>query len=63
MTQSIHIKDTVFSLETPQVMGILNVTPDSFSDGGKYTSLEAALLQAEKMKSEGQDTLAIEGNS
>ena len=63
MTQSIHIKDTVFSLETPQVMGILNVTPDSFSDGGKYNSLEAALLQAKKMQSEGADILDIGGYS
>lgn len=63
MTKSIHIKDTVFSLETPRVMGILNVTPDSFSDGGKYNSLEAALLQAEKMLSEGADILDIGGYS
>ena len=63
MKQSIHIKDTVFSLETPRVMGILNVTPDSFSDGGKYNSLEAALLQAEKMLNEGADILDIGGYS
>lgn len=63
MTKSIHIKDTVFSLETPRVMGILNVTPDSFSDGGKYNSLEAALLQAEKMLIEGADILDIGGYS
>jgi len=63
MKQSIHIKDTVFSLETPRVMGILNVTPDSFSDGGKYDSLDKAVIQAEKMQSEGADILDIGGYS
>ena len=45
------------------IMGILNVTPDSFSDGGKYTSIDAACIRAEKMISEGADILDIGGES
>lgn len=45
------------------VMGILNVTPDSFSDGGKYLSLDSALKHAEKMIAEGADILDIGGES
>ncbi|MBC7796445.1 MAG: dihydropteroate synthase [Pyrinomonadaceae bacterium] len=44
-------------------MGILNVTPDSFSDGGKFNSIDAALEQAEKMIIEGADILDIGGES
>jgi len=45
------------------VMGILNVTPDSFSDGGKYDELDAALFAAEKMVSEGADIIDVGGES
>lgn len=45
------------------VMGILNVTPDSFSDGGSYIGLEAAVAQAERMVEEGADILDIGGES
>ena len=45
------------------VMGILNVTPDSFSDGGKFNSLDAALRHAEEMVGEGADILDIGGES
>ncbi|MFD2209296.1 dihydropteroate synthase [Virgibacillus halophilus] len=45
------------------VMGILNVTPDSFSDGGSYTTLDKAVHQAEKMVSEGADIIDIGGES
>jgi dihydropteroate synthase len=45
------------------VMGILNVTPDSFSDGGKFDRLEAALAQAAQMKVDGADILDIGGES
>ncbi len=44
-------------------MGILNVTPDSFSDGGKYTKIEAALVQAKKMLEDGADIIDIGGES
>ncbi|MDO5337820.1 MAG: dihydropteroate synthase [Eubacteriales bacterium] len=45
------------------IMGILNVTPDSFSDGGKYNRLDAALYHAEKMIQEGADIVDIGGES
>ncbi len=45
------------------IMGILNVTPDSFSDGGRYESLQAALRHAEKMVSEGVDIIDVGGES
>lgn len=45
------------------VMGILNVTPDSFSDGGKFNSLEHAVQQAQKMVADGADWLDIGGES
>lgn len=49
--------------ERTYVMGILNVTPDSFSDGGKYNNLDSALRQAEKMVDEGADILDVGGES
>ena len=45
------------------IMGILNVTPDSFSDGGRYTGLDAALFHAEQMLKEGADLLDVGGES
>ena len=45
------------------IMGILNVTPDSFSDGGKFHTMDAALAQAEKMVAGGADILDIGGES
>ena len=45
------------------VMGILNVTPDSFSDGGKYTQMDAALFHAEQMVREGADVIDVGGES
>lgn len=49
--------------DRPVVMGILNVTPDSFSDGGRYNSVQAALSQALKMVEEGADIIDIGGES
>ena len=43
------------------IMGILNVTPDSFSDGGKYTNIETAVKQAQKLIKDGADTSIQEG--
>lgn len=45
------------------IMGILNLTPDSFSDGGKYNQIEAALQHAKEMIEEGADILDIGGES
>ncbi|WP_342052109.1 MULTISPECIES: dihydropteroate synthase [unclassified Cupriavidus] len=47
----------------PLVMGILNVTPDSFSDGGRHASRDAALRHAEQMIAEGVDIIDIGGES
>jgi len=47
----------------PQVMGIVNVTPDSFSDGGKYTSVDLAVEHALQLIAEGADILDIGGES
>ena len=51
------------SLEKKIVMGIINVTPDSFSDGGKFFSIDDALRQAEKLVTEGADILDVGGES
>lgn len=48
---------------SPQIWGILNVTPDSFSDGGKFVHVEAALDQAHKMVAAGADVIDIGGES
>jgi dihydropteroate synthase len=53
----------VIDLSSPQVMGILNVTPDSFSDGGAYTQLDRALARAEQMVSAGAAIIDIGGES
>ena len=50
-------------LTSPIVMGILNVTPDSFSDGGRYTSLDAAMRRVGEMIEEGTDIIDIGGES
>ncbi len=50
-------------LEKPVILGILNITPDSFSDGGKFNSIDTALAQAEKMLEEGADLLDLGGES
>lgn len=49
--------------ENTYIMGILNVTPDSFSDGGKYNNIDAALKRVEQMLAEGMDILDIGGES
>ena len=50
-------------LTRPVVMGILNVTPDSFSDGGRYAALEAALERAREMEAEGAAIIDVGGQS
>jgi len=51
------------SLEKPRIMGIVNVTPDSFSDGGDYATVEAAISHGLKLVEEGADILDIGGES
>ena len=53
----------LLDLSTPQVMGILNVTPDSFSDGGQYRDLDVAFRQAQKMVADGATIIDIGGES
>ncbi len=50
-------------LDKPVVMGILNVTPDSFSDGGRFVSTDEALKQCEKMIAEGASIIDVGGES
>lgn len=52
-----------FALDRPLVMGIVNITPDSFSDGGRFLAHERALAHAEKLIAEGADILDIGGES
>jgi dihydropteroate synthase len=52
-----------YDLKRPLVMGILNITPDSFSDGGMYLDSNAALKRADKMIEEGVDIIDIGGES
>lgn len=49
--------------ERTHIMGILNVTPDSFSDGGKYTTIEKAVEQAVLMEQHGADMIDVGGES
>jgi dihydropteroate synthase len=48
---------------SPSVMGIVNVTPDSFSDGGKFLDADAAVAHALKLVAEGAEILDIGGES
>ena len=50
-------------LSRPLIMGVLNRTPDSFSDGGAYTDFDAALAHARAMLDEGADILDVGGES
>ncbi len=52
-----------FAFDRPLLMGVVNVTPDSFSDGGKYGSLDSALAHARALIEEGADILDIGGES
>ncbi|HMV59748.1 MAG TPA: dihydropteroate synthase, partial [Agitococcus sp.] len=63
MKQKLICGDKVLDLSSPVVMGVLNVTPDSFSDGGKFFTLNDALRQAELLISEGAAILDIGAES
>ena len=62
-TNSLHPLTLLLQTGRPLVMGILNVTPDSFSDGGQFQAPEAALAQAERMAAAGADMLDVGGES
>ncbi|MCE0493331.1 dihydropteroate synthase [Vibrio salinus] len=59
----IRYKDKVLDLTEPQIMGILNTTPDSFSDGGKYTVVRSAIEHAQEMIRDGATIIDIGGES
>ena len=59
----LQLNKHVFDLKRPLLMGILNITPDSFSDGGKYLTLNEALKHAHEMIEEGVDIIDIGGES
>ncbi len=58
-TYSINCNGRLVQLDTPKIMGILNLTPDSFSDGGKFNDEKLALEHAEKLLKEGAEILDI----
>ena len=60
---TINCNGKLLNLENPVVMGILNLTPDSFSDGGKFNNMDSALKQTEKMLNDGATIIDIGGQS
>jgi dihydropteroate synthase len=56
---NLNIKGELYAIDEPKIMGILNLTPDSFYDGGHYTSTKDFLTQTEKMLSEGADIIDL----
>ncbi len=56
---TINCLGKLIDLSSPKVMGILNITPNSFFDGGKYTDEKSILIQVEKMLTEGADFIDI----
>ncbi|MGG7550502.1 dihydropteroate synthase [Chryseobacterium arthrosphaerae] len=58
-TYSINCNGRLVQLDTPKIMGILNLTPDSFSDGGKFNNENAALKQTEKLLKDGAEIIDI----
>ena len=59
----LRLGEKILTLGQSRVMGILNVTPDSFSDGGRFLSPDAALEQAARMADEGADIIDVGGES
>ena len=53
----------MLDLATPVVMGVLNATPDSFSDGGRYVAIDAALAHGERMAAQGAGIIDVGGES
>lgn len=57
--KTLNCRGRLVAIERPLVMGILNLTPDSFFDGGKFNSVDTALQRAEEMLNEGTDILDL----
>ena len=58
-----NLKQTLLDLTKPRIMGILNITPDSFYEGSRFTDLSKILIQTEKMLLAGATFLDIGGHS
>lgn len=63
LTHKFSVRDKILDLSKPQIMGILNATPDSFSDGGAFNQLEEAMTRIEQMISEGASIIDVGGES
>ena len=63
MATTLNLRGTIVDFSRPKIMGILNVTDDSFYDGGRHNTLDRALLQVDKMLQEGADLIDIGGQS
>lgn len=63
LARQLRGRDCLLDLSRPCIMGVLNVTPDSFSDGGRYVDPQQALLQGLRMEKDGADLLDIGGES
>jgi dihydropteroate synthase len=61
--KTLNVRGRLIDLSTPRVMGILNLTPDSFFDGGKFKTEKSVLAQVEKMLNEGATMIDIGGAS
>ncbi|HEX7382249.1 MAG TPA: dihydropteroate synthase [Nevskiaceae bacterium] len=58
-----QLRTRTLNLSRPRVMGVINCTPDSFSDGGRYLDVDAAVAHAERMLAEGADIIDVGGES
>ena len=63
LTPQLDCAGRLVKLDRPRVMGIVNVTPDSFSDGGRHDTVEAAVAHGLKLAAEGDDLLDVGGES
>jgi len=59
--RSINIRGDLFEFQKPLVMGIVNMTPDSFFDGGNYNNFDLAKIRVDEMVRDGADILDIGG--
>src|SRR3546814_577088 len=62
-TPQLDCAGRILKLDRPRVLGIINVTPDSFSDGGEHATVEAAVAHGLRLAGEGADVLDVGGES
>ena len=63
MTRALHCGRHTLDLSRPRVMGVVNVTPDSFSDGGRFLDFDRALAHARSLQADGADLIDVGGES